>query len=248
MATAVERRTGTRLRRRLLFPTPWALAMALFVCVAAPVTLVTLQIDANAKFSPIDEPAHLDYVDRAASAEIPRQGEHLLDSTLRELACRGLALGDTNLPPCAAPTLRPEQFPGEGSQYEAHHPPGYYVATVPLRWLTRDLLGIDDKVDATRATGALWLIAGLLLAWAAGRVMGIDPLPLGAALLLLASAPTVIYQSSIVTNDATAVFAGGSVGLAGALAFRHDGPGSPPTQPGGWGQPTIHPGGDRRLC
>jgi hypothetical protein len=49
---------------RELFPTRGALAIALFVSVVAPVTLVALEIDANPKFSPIDEATQFDYVDR----------------------------------------------------------------------------------------------------------------------------------------------------------------------------------------
>ena len=206
-------------RTHALFPTRWALAAAVFVCVIAPASLVSLQIHALPRFSPIDEPAHFDYVERAARAELPRQGERLLPTTLREVACDGLYFG-AKLPPCAAPTLRPEDVPGRGSQYEAQQAPAYYVLTVPLRWLTRHVVGIDDRLAATRAANVFWLVAGLLLAWAAGRVMGIEPAPLTAALLLLACAPTVVYESAIVSNDAAALAAGASVGLVAALAYR----------------------------
>jgi hypothetical protein len=215
--------TSRATRYRRLFPTRGAAVIALVVCVLAPALLVGLQIDASPGFSPIDEAAHLDYVDRVARGELPRQGEHLLDGTLRELACRGIPF----LPPrpglCTAAELEYWAFPGRASQYEAQQPPTYYVLTVPLRWAAREVLRIDDRLDATRAANVVWLVAGLLFLWAAGRLLAVDPAPLGAALLLLAGAPTVVYGTSAVSNDVTAVPAAGLVALVAAIAHGRDG-------------------------
>jgi hypothetical protein len=221
----VATKTGSRTDRgRGLFPTRGALVIAMLVCVVAPTILVALQIDANRKFSPVDEAAHFDYVDRVANGEVPRQGQHLLKSTLREVACRGNALEAVKVPPCTAPTLEYEQFPGAASQYEAQQPPTYYALTVPLRWVAQHVFRIRDTLDATRATGIAWLVAGLLLLWAAGRVMNIDPRRLGATLLLLVAAPTVVFFTGTVSNDVTAIPAAGLVALIAALAYRRDGP------------------------
>jgi hypothetical protein len=227
VATAMQGRARAGALSRLLFPTGSALAIALFVCVVAPVTLVALQIDANPKFSPLDEAAHFDYIDRVADGEVPRQGQELLPATLRTVACTGNALAGARTPPCTAPALRPEQFPGRGSQYEAQQPPTYYALTVPVRWVTQHVLGVGNRLDATRAASIAWLVAGLLLAWAAGRVMAIDPFALGAALLLIVGAPTVIFITGSVSNDVTAVPAGAMVALVAALAHRRDGPRMP---------------------
>jgi hypothetical protein len=209
------------LQWRELFPTRAALAIALFACVVAPATLVSLQIDANPKFSPIDEAAHFDYVDRVADGSIPRQGQRLLPSTLRELACRRTDLASLRAPPCDTPVLRYDQFSAT-YQYEAQQPPTYYAITVPLRWAI-EKLGMDDKLRATRTAGIVWLVVGLLLLWAAGRVMAIDPLPLGAGLLLIAVSPVVIYGTATVTNDVSAVPAAGLIALVAALAYRRGG-------------------------
>jgi hypothetical protein len=208
---------------RQLLPTPAAAAMALLVCVLSPTVLVALQIDANPKFSPVDEAAHYDYVNRVAAGEIPRQGERLMNSTMREIACKGNALAAVQAPPCSTPVLRYEQFPGGAYQYEALHPPTYYAITVPIRWVVQHVLGVSDRLDATRAVGIVWLVAGLLLLWAAGRLMGIDPLKLGVVLLLLATAPSVIFFYATVSTDVTAVTAGGVVALAAAIAYRREG-------------------------
>jgi hypothetical protein len=227
VATAIQGRARAGARFRLLFPTPSAVVVALLVCVVAPVLLVALQIDRNSKFSPLDEQAHFDYVNRVAKGEVPRQGQELLPETLRTVACTGNALPAAKTPPCTAPVLRPDQFPGRGSQYEAQQPPTYYALTVPVRWVAQHVLGIGSRLDATRAASILWLVAGLLLAWAAGRVMEIDPFALGAGLLLLVGAPTVIFLSGTVSNDVTAVPAGALVALVAALAYRREGPRMP---------------------
>jgi hypothetical protein len=214
----VAKRWSSRLS--VLFPNRSALAIAAFVCVIAPVTVLALQINENHKFSPIDEAAHFDYVDRVGDFSIPRQGQPLLNSTLREIACQGNAL-DVKVPPCDSAHFRADKFPGS-SQYEAQQPPPYYMAAVPLRWVTENVFRIDNKLDATRAVNIFWFVAALLMIWAAGRLMDIDPLALGAGILLLAMAPVVIYTMSTVSNDNTGIFAGGLVALVAAFASRHD--------------------------
>ena len=89
------------------------------------------------------------------------------------------------------------------------------------------VVGVDGRFDATRAAGIVWLVAGLLLLWAAGRVMGIEPLSLGVVLLLLVTAPSVIFFHATVTTDATAIAAAGAVALAAAVAYRRGERGAP---------------------
>jgi hypothetical protein len=194
-------------------------AIALFVCVVAPSTLVALEIDANPEFSPIDESAHFDYVERVSQGELPRLGEHLTRDTLRELACRRTALTAFRLPPCDSPVLPYEAFSATW-QYEVQQPPTYYAATAAMRWVVQNVFGVDNRLNATRIPSIVWLVVGLLLLWAAGRLMSIDPLPLGAGLLLLGSAPLVVYHTGTVTNDVTAIPAAGLVALAVALFHR----------------------------
>lgn len=193
------------------------------MCIVGPVALGAGQIANNPKLSPIDEAAHYDYVNQVAQGSIPRQGEHFLSSTLRTVVCRGTVLEHRRLPSCDARQLPFGRFPGGASQYEALQPPTYYALTVPLRWFTQHILRVNNQLDATRATGIIWLVVGLLLCWAAGRVMGVEPVSLGAALLLLAAAPAVIYQSGYVTNDVTAIPAAGLLALVSALAYTRDG-------------------------
>jgi hypothetical protein len=214
-------------RWRELFPTRGALVLAIFVCVVAPATLTWIEIVKNPKYSPIDETAHYDYVERIARGELPRQGQRLLDSTLRDLACRHTAVFDLATPPCGTKKIVYKQF-SSSYQHEAQQPPLYYAVTLGLRWGAQHVARIDDKVRATRAANIAWLVAGLLLLWAAGRLMAIGPVMLGTGLLLLVCAPNVVYHTATVTNDATGIPACGLVAFVAALAYRRNGPRAAP--------------------
>jgi hypothetical protein len=214
---------------RQCFPNRGAVVVAIFVCVLAPTVLVALQIHDNPRFSPIDESAHWDYVKRVAGGSVPRIGQHLEPSTLREIVCRGTDLSGLRVPKCTARRLSPRSFPGGGQQYEAQQPPTYYATTVPLRWFGTDVLGMAD-VTATRAAGILWLTVGLLLLWSAARVAELDIPVIGAGILLLATAPVVIYHTAVISNDVPSILGGSLVALLGALAWK---------RPGRWTVPVL---------
>ena len=143
-------------------------------------------------------------------------GQRLQPSTLRVTVCAGIVLA-VKLPPCDAGKLTPQEFPGGGYQYEAQQPPTYYAVTVPFRLFFFDVLGVSDP-DATRLVGILWLVGGLLLLWAAARLLRLTPGVIGAAVLLIGAAPVVVYESAIVTNDAASILAAGLVLFFAALA------------------------------
>jgi len=226
---AGDRRATFRGLLHQCFPNRSAVATALFVCVLAPAVLVALQIHDNPKLSPIDEAAHWDYVKRVAGGSVPRIGQHLEPSTLREIVCRGTDLSGLVLPKCSSPRLPARLFPGGAEQYEAQQPPTYYAATVPLRWFGTDVLGMAD-VTATRAAGILWLTVGLLLLWSAARIVELDVPVIGAGILVLATAPVVIYHTAIISNDVPSILGGSLVALLGALAWK---------RPGRWSVPAL---------
>ena len=66
--------------------------LPLLFCVVLPTAVVGNVIQRHSQFSPIDEGAHFDYVERLYSHGIPVLGDRLLPSTLKEIACRGTAL------------------------------------------------------------------------------------------------------------------------------------------------------------
>lgn len=206
-----------------IFPNLRAGAIAVAVCVIAPCVLLGLQIGSNSEFSPFDEAAHLDYVERVSRGELPRQGEKMLESTMREISCNGYQeLDVSHLPDCDTPGGRwPEEM--KWNQHEAQQPPTYYVATAPLRWASHNVLGVRGDLQATRVTSIAWTIIGLILLWFAGRLMAIPPLVLGGVLLVLVSSPWLVYLNATVSNDVTALPAAGLVALVGALVYRWPG-------------------------
>jgi hypothetical protein len=202
--------------------------IAAFTCVVVPVSLVAVHIHENPLLSPIDEAAHWDYVTRLADGGFPRMGQFMQPSTLRAVECRGVALHGVVTTPCGTPP-EPNLFAGGGYQYEAQQPPGYYAATVPMRWFGMTVLGLGD-LTATRLTGAVWLVLALSILWVAGRIMGLSPPVLGAGALLIATAPLTITTYSTVSNDVTTLFVGASVLLLAALALK---------RPGRWMTPVM---------
>ena len=58
------------------------------------------------------------------------------------------------------------------------------------------VFGFTD-LNGTRSIGLAWLVAGLLCLWVAGRVLGLAPAWIGAALLLVSTSPVVMDLSLI---------------------------------------------------
>ena len=188
------------------------------VCAVLPVILVLTTINRHPKFSPIDEAAHFDYVERVYTHGIPDFGDRLLRSTLRELSCRGTRLDGMVVPPCNG--KKPfNLYPGGAYQYEAQQPPLYYLVTAPLAFLARHLFRVG-KVSSARAVGTIWLVAALFLAWRVSRMLNVPRLPMFGMMLAIATSPMVIYYSSIVSNDAAGLFFGALAAFLGVSAVR----------------------------
>ena len=107
----------------------------ILVCVIAPLVLVASIVQRYTVFSPIDEAAHFDYVQRLPGSGIPVMGDTMLQSSLEIIACRGSDLPGLVLPKCGTNEVKPEAFPGQGLQYEAQQPPLYYLTAAPLAWV-----------------------------------------------------------------------------------------------------------------
>jgi len=121
--------------------------------VALPVILVFNTINDNPKFSPIDELAHFDYAERIYSDGVPAMGDMILNSSAKVASCYGLGLSDFYLPACGS-EVTASDLPGYGYQYEAEHPPFYYLLVKPLAALL-GTLGIG-QLGAFRIPGALF--------------------------------------------------------------------------------------------
>jgi hypothetical protein len=136
-------------------------------------------------------------------------GTTLVAPAMREEACRGLdSVYPT--PPCATEKLSISVFQDQGYDTAYIHPPTYYDATWAAGELVKTATGAKSWVTAWRLAGALWLAAGLLVTYAAGRRMGAKALPLVGLLILFASAPSIIQTNSTVTPDAASTFIGGA--------------------------------------
>lgn len=188
------------------------------VCVLVPALLVLSTIERHPRFSPIDEGAHFDYVERIYRDGIPTFGDRLLRTSLRELACRGTRLDGLVVPPCDAKIMKYDLFPSGAYQYEAQQPPLYYAATAPPAKAIQKVLGVAP-LGATRVVGLFWLVAGLLVLWKTSRILNVASTPMLATLLAISTAPNVVYYSSIVTNDSTGILYGALAAYLGALAY-----------------------------
>lgn len=197
----------------------WVAPLALVLTIGFVWALVALHVGAYPQFSPLDEPAHADYVFRMLDGEVPAAGDHLTPETLRAMSCRGIETngpGGVALPPCDGPHPI-EKYPGWGYNTAYVHSPAYYAITAGLTWLLEPLPG--DTVDHMRLTGALWLGLAIVLMWLILRDLGVG-WPVRMALgVALAAVPVVLHAHSTVNNDATALAIGAAMVLA---ALRWD--------------------------
>jgi hypothetical protein len=165
----------------------------LAVCAGA----VGLQVSKDRHLGPLDEQAHIDYVNRLLDGHLPALGQKLSKETRRQVACRGIespaGFGDsTNCKQYRTDKMLPEQ----GYGYEAGQPPIYYAVTAALSKITP-----GDDVDSIRRTGALWLGLGAI-----GLYLTLRRLALGMTFsvvvsLGLALSPPLLVAASSVSND-----------------------------------------------
>lgn len=155
--------------------------------------------------SVLDEPQHVDYVDRILAGEVVRRGDQYRQAALEAAACRGIA--GYEQPPCTpGRTYHPGDFAWGGFNTADIHPPTYYFLTaIPTRL---GLLGGTDVTTAARLAGAMWLGSALVILWFVMSWLAVPVLPRVAVLALVATAPAIIHASATVTPDATALLAG----------------------------------------
>jgi hypothetical protein len=200
--------TGGRVRR----------AAPCLVLVAIAMVLPAVHVARYHVLSPIDEVRHVDYAMRITHLELVRLGDKLGQEAMRAEACRGVDLPYQDSP-CRTRHFIPEAFRDAGYQTASAHPPIYYL-TVGL--VARALVGVGlfhDFVDPARLMGGVFLAAGLVLTYLAGRRLGLRPWVLVAALALLPTTSAVLHAASIVNPDAVALLAGAIVVFA-AVAWE----------------------------
>jgi hypothetical protein len=175
------------------------------VAVVVPALLVSLVIVRYPAYSVLDEAPHADYLRRIEDLEVPRVGDRLLQETVADAQCR--TIGGRRAQPCGLPEYDPGIMGAQGYQYEAQQPPLYYAITALLRQAAR-IGPVDSFLVSARLTGIVWLVAGLLVFFAACRRLGCAWWPSILVTLLLGVGPGVLYQSATVNNDAAAILTG----------------------------------------
>lgn len=195
-------------RTRRTRPSAWRAVLPVLVIVVVCVGAVAWHVSEITRIGPLDEQAHLDYVNRLLDGRFPRMGDKLTAETREQVACRGMATpAGPGAPGDCEKGLINAEMPEDGNSYEATQPPLYYV---PTALVSRVMPG--DDVDSIRLTGALWLVAGALgLSFALRRLRVEAALAAGIA-LVIALTPPLWFAASVVSND-IAVWAFGGLAL-----------------------------------
>jgi hypothetical protein len=190
------------------------------VCVVIPLVLVGSIIQRQSRFSPIDEGAHYDYVQRLPGSGIPVMGDTMLQSSLDFISCRGVDLPGLVLPSCNSPEVRPEGFPGGGLNYEAQQPPLYYLSAAPVAWVLSNWLGLGE-LGASRTVGVFWLIAALIVIYLTGQTLRVNRGIMLGAMFAVTASPVVAYHTAIVSNDAAVLFFAALIAYIAALTHTN---------------------------
>lgn len=210
-APTADRRPGLRRVHQLVVPV---------LLVLAAVVLVSVHVDAYTEVGPIDEMQHIGYLYEVPDVVVA--GDRVGQQALEQVACRGLD-AKFALPRCGVEPYPAPLFPEAGFNTAYLHPPTYYAITRVIAGGVAALNGITDLVTAGRLAGAVWLAAGLVLSYAAGRRLGATPLQLLGPLLLVAASPAVLMPSATVNPDAASLAVGGGCLLLVVLWTRRSG-------------------------
>jgi hypothetical protein len=180
----------------------------------------TVHIVQYTTFSPIDELRHVDYAMRASTLHVPRYGDLLIEESMREEACHGVDLGGWVDPPCNSRVFDPVAFRDDGYQIASIHPPPYYLATGVFARTAKAMGLTDSFVNPARMFSALLLAVGLMVAFAAGRMLGVRTITLLAALTFVPIMPAVLHSASTVNPDSSSILIGAVVLLVSLLWER----------------------------
>jgi 4-amino-4-deoxy-L-arabinose transferase-like glycosyltransferase len=170
------------------------------------------------KFSPLDELRHLDYALEISSGSLPKLGDKLNESSMREEACRGIDLVGWTDPPCYRKVLLPEKFRDDGWQTASQHPPTYYATAGVFARILKSVGVTHTFVDGARLFSAFIAAIGMSLTCRLSRRLGNRASVSVALSLAFAATGVYLHQSSIVTPDSMALMVGA---LTGLVAIRY---------------------------
>jgi hypothetical protein len=167
--------------------------------------------------SPIDEVVHFDYIHDFP--HVPVNGETISPEGLDEWACRTMGPEyPLRVPDCGGPYVA-KKFPGDGFSTAGSTPPLYYGVTAVI---ARPVVKVTpwSLWDVSRAIGALWLTALMVVIHLLARRLGVPTATAAAAAVFTGLSPTVVASAGTMGPDtATAV----TSGLAMIAALTYDG-------------------------
>ena len=193
--------------------------MVLIVGLLLVIVTMSLYARNSTPFHPYDEWQHLDYALKAGNLDLPADNELLGQTTLRELACRGIEApgwrldGENGLPPCDSAEFDPSSMPESGYNTAAQAIPGYYFPTGVLSRVISDVTPVSSPLLAVRIVSAMWLGAGLFVFYLLGREFDATRSALAIVGLLLAASPVIITASSHANPDSMLLLSGGLIML-----------------------------------
>lgn len=177
-------------------------------------------------FSPLDEWVYFDYVTKVPSQGFVHVGEAIGAEALYRMSCFGDADGPSGMP-CNGPNGTyndPSEYSFKGITSAAGYTPAYFWATWGVANTVSSVTGIDF-FKVARATGAIWLSAGMLFLFLAFTRLKIPQLvSLGIGLGILAL-PNSYYAFTFITTDAPTFF-WGSLVIFLAIKFIQEGKGA----------------------
>ncbi|WP_182353753.1 glycosyltransferase family 39 protein [Flaviflexus huanghaiensis] len=196
----------------------WAVALILAL---ASLVWSAIAISSSPGLSRYDEWTYIDYAFRISQGEIPTQGDELAEFARQAWSCRGME-GDIRgviPPPCNEAGDRPaEDWPFEGENYNAFHPPLYF-AFAGLIGQAFDDAGADFT-DGARTASAILATAGAAALYLAVRQWGVGRRNSAGATLVAMSAPALAQSAAIVHNDAISMLAGAAAVWIATRIFK----------------------------
>ena len=197
----------------------WGIALLLAL---ASLLWSALAISASPGLSRYDEWTYIDYSYRISNGELPIQGDELSEYARQSWSCRGME-GDIRgvvPPPCSEAADHPaSSWPFEGENYNAFHPPLYFMLAGATGTIADSLGG--DFTDGARAGSALLAAAGAAALFLAIRTWKVSRLNAAGGTLIAMSVPALAQSAAIVHNDAVSMLAGAAAVWLAARFFLH---------------------------
>ena len=193
-----------------------------------------IAVSQGSQISRYDEWTYIDYARKVAVGHIPVQGEKLAAQTLEEWSCRGME-GDirgVRPPECGSihKGVPPKKWPFKGENYNAFHPPTYFLLAGLGGQTISELTGLSF-VSGARLISALAVACGIACLFLAIRSWQVNRLASFAGALLALATPAVAASSGIVHNDAITLLAGDAAVWVGSRIFIR--------RKLGWGIPAL---------